>query len=173
MNAKKYYRIDEEWGGGEGYETPMDDVPDGWISISRREAGWIGIFHKNALTPVAPPLPEEPPVWSVVSCYDGESPWTFQREPVDDKHFWFTTGQERGFSWEEVCSKGRPVLLTPEPAKVELPWTDGPFAVAIRDGGPQACSVVLTHTFRDANMVMTPSRARRMAAALLTAAGEP
>lgn len=159
-------------------ENPGFEVPEGYV------AGTLGTFRmgepvllvqRQWLTEVPPPIPAEPEPGAYLigdrlcvrsgNRLRAES-WIIVSDDGHDYTDWVGV-------WE--WAGGPDVSIVPLVPKVDwptalLPWVDGPFAVRVREDGTN-CSVQLDHTFRNAVMVMTPRRARAMAAALLTAAG--
>ncbi len=128
------YRLPEALGGGEMESD--EGLGDGTV----RNPSLIGFciddhwfwVAEGLLTKVAPPLPEEPPVGSVVRAHfrlpgddaDLEDPWVFEHSADTRENHWYGAGLGEGFTWAAVCALGTPVLLIPDPfaEPVELPW---------------------------------------------------
>jgi hypothetical protein len=76
---------------------------------------------QRRLTKIEDPLPEEPPVGSVVRAQlvDEDRPWVWERSM--DHHNgsgWYMAGADSTFEWAALCTRGTPVLLAPAPERV-------------------------------------------------------
>lgn len=88
---------------------------DGGETVTFRIPG-VGFVHvqRSALKPVKPPLPPEPPLWSVVLAKvpDWDAQSMFQRS---DDHAsgegWYAPGVVERFEWAQLCELGTPVLV--------------------------------------------------------------
>jgi hypothetical protein len=161
------FTLPQEWCGAEIEGFPTDDGL--WVDVV--VGGVASTLPRDLLTPVPPPLPEEPTALGWYLDDSGNVEIVTERQ---SDGWWFPAAKRyipAGKLYEE-CPGVKLTRLVPStpPEPVELPWQDGPFGVELRDG-EHVCSVVLRHFRRDAVMVMTPARARAVAAALLSAAG--
>ncbi len=119
------YRLPDDLGGWPvetsgptGNRTVIADGP---------HKGVVLAFPRSGLVAVAPPLPDEPPVGSVVrALMSGEDePWMFERTPaIGGTTGWYTTSDETPYEWADLCKCGTPVLLVPDPVRdaPELPY---------------------------------------------------
>jgi hypothetical protein len=101
----------EFWGGCPG-GRPEYILADSKITITMPEG--------TPMEAVRPPLPPEPPKWSIVLVGDMD---VFQ---LRGRGEWRKIGNERDFTWAEVCGYGEaaPQVLVPDPlaGAPELPW---------------------------------------------------
>lgn len=188
------YLLPKELGGGEVEETPPHSahtVPEHFVAVWLAPTGdgltrWYGYVPRDLLTPVAPPVPEEPGpgAWMVgetvcvrVPQFDGE----YQFSEGDD---WFVpslvahgSADRCWMDWTKVWAQfGGPdvsiVRLVPEPAKVALPWKghDGSARLVSvsREGNWFVIRANGTHL-----LSLNELYARKMGAALLAGEGEP
>jgi hypothetical protein len=120
------YKLPEALGGGE-----FDDAGDWTIgTVAFRFDGIEGLVYlpRALLTEVRPPLPEEPPVGTVVRALlpDEDEQWVFERlgRRTDGKD-WGAAGRDEAFAWADLNVRATPVVLVPDPfaEPVALPWS--------------------------------------------------
>lgn len=137
MAAEVKYQLPEDLGGDECVLLPgtvtLQDLPA--VKV-KTDGGRYLIVQTFDLTPipVKPKLPEEPPVNSVVvvSGEGGRLRLVFTRGYTG----WMLAGEDRWFTWAEVCKFGTPTLLVPDPlaGAPELPFING--GVEVTTAGP-------------------------------------
>ncbi len=126
------YRLPDDLGGwpvriiddgeramGQGYRVVITEGP--------YQGSLIILDHKVKLVAVAPPLPDEPPVGSVMRALLPDEDDEDEDEPAAverTKRGWFATGSASSLEWAELCQRGAPVLLVPDPFRdaPELPY---------------------------------------------------
>ena len=132
------------------------------------------VLPLRRLTKVEDPLPEEPPVGSVVRAQlvDEDEPWMWQRTTptIGYGAGWYAAGLGMCFEWAALCTRGTPVLLVPAPEPVELPWrgeSNGTRPIAVTQ---RSINTVRVDVGRDEGFNIEAATARDMARALWTAA---
>lgn len=168
------YLLPKELGGAE--REPFIDGA-GTMAAQFRGDGWQLFVDRAALTPVAPPIPEEPGP----GAYQIGEVTVFKPRNDESVIPWYVpdmtaTTDEDWYSWDGLWKKfGGPDVtiqrLTPEPPRVELPWW-GSNVGGIRE----MVGVEVDHGEIAVKVDGTPAwvgkaTAREMAAALWTAAG--
>lgn len=167
------YRLPDALGGGEIEAEEMwggcaGGRPEYLVAGSRIT---ITMPEGTPMEAVAPPLPPEPPVGTVVLVG-----MVFEQVLRRYEHGWAGPGDERGeyATWAEVCSLGTPVLLVPDPlaGAPELPWTDAGISVSVKVG-VEVITRGQVRVVADGDYAyLVPSVARQMGLALLRAAAE-
>lgn len=113
------YKFPDSLGGGE-HEAASDD--EGYPQVGFVLAGitnprlWIA---RKDLEKVEEPLPEEPPVGSVVRAQlvDEDRLWVWERSTDHTNGVgWYAAGVNVPFEWAKLCKRETPVLLVPAPA---------------------------------------------------------
>ena len=175
------YKLPDELGGAEvkvlhGMAHVSDDGGDHKVDVVIDGLGTL-CMPARWLTEVEEPLPEEPPIGSVVRAQlvDEDEPWAWERST--DHHNgpgWYMAGADSTFEWAALCKRGTPVLLVPAPEPVELPCeikgiTDGTSAIATLDRGNSPLLQVLNNG-HCAGVLLRAETCRDMARALWTAA---
>jgi hypothetical protein len=173
------YKLPEALGGGE--VIVGERWPDGRTTVTAPmvDDGTVHLrLPLDLLTEVAEPLPEEPPIGSVVRAQlvDEDEPRMWQL--ITDHDYgagWYAAGLGMCFEWAALCKRGTPVPLVPAPAPVDLPWNlrdisgvADRFAM-VQPGGH--LSILTIGDRRESySVVLAPTQARDMARALWTAA---
>lgn len=161
-------------GGGE-CEIASDLTSGGWpnhvvVKVPDEQVGhWYCLVPRDALTPVTPPLPEEPP--NSASVRIGEDGPVFLRHDADCSIAveaginWLRVGVSERFTWAEICRlsmemTGRPpVPLIAAPIAgqlVTLPWTCTDSRgdhVSITSGDDQDMAVLRVTETRSGRMI--------------------
>jgi hypothetical protein len=90
--------------------------------------GVISVPH-TAVTVVTPPLPEEPPLGTLLRDKDG---CVWERDDPTDKRLahWFNGGNEL-ITWEKLWARGPLARMVPDPADTA---PDLPFSRNVADG---------------------------------------
>jgi hypothetical protein len=170
------YKLSDRFGGHEVEVLHGFARDDGRLDC-KLDSGDVVTVPASDVVSIKPPLPEEPPVGSVVRM--GEDGLVFLRGDTDDSPYhWLCAGSPAGYTWEQICVYGTPVRLVPDPQAepVTLPWMwrepgDRPGdSVVGADLGEVADSIrqgATTTTIR-----FSPDAARAKALALTTAADQ-
>jgi hypothetical protein len=165
------YKLPEALGGGE--VTVGERWSDGRTTVTATmvDDGTVHLrLPLDLLTEVAEPLPEEPPVGSVVFDVSGDA---WQNTGIGG---WQIAGGTDDATWRALSEHWGPVrVLVPAPPPVELPWNlrdisgvADRFAM-VQPGGH--LSILTIGDRRESySVVLTPTQARDMARALWTAA---
>ena len=175
------YKLPKELGEGE-YEAMFDSGVS--ASTALNVNGRKVIVPTDMLTPVKPPLPEEPPVGTVARALltDEDEPWVFERlgKRTDGKD-WGAAGRDEVYAWADLNVRATPVVMVPDPfaEPVELPWeldvSDGPRrnrTVRVNYFPHAPATPVLSLEGNDVKVLaeVSPDQARAIANALMTAA---
>jgi hypothetical protein len=164
------YRLPEEL---VGVDYAASSIQGGVATFEIPGVGRV-MLPAESLTEVAPPLPPEPPVGSVVRAQapgrESGGRWVFEHT---DDGVWYTTAHDRPYEWRDLRA-GAPVLLVPDPfgEPVELPWRCNGVEVqqTRSDTGPGHLVHVSTKGASYGFDHLPPDRAREMARALWAAA---
>lgn len=151
--------------------------PDRYVraTVGEGAAAFVIDINPKLLTEVKPPLPEEPPIGSVVLDDDGHAWQRFARAVGDPRTSeWFSAGEAADEDWAGLNAYGPLTRLVPDPfaEPIGLPWTTGPVGVGYEPfglgGGPHKVAV----SVRGEQANVTAMVARDMARALWAAADQ-
>lgn len=176
------YTLPDQYGSIKVFELDFTDidVPKGYAAVAPaglRSGDPILLIAREHLTPVKPPLPEEPPVGSVVRQLTGYRAGIVSVFERDD-YGWYGAGKNEPWSWATICADGPPVVLIPAPEPVALPWEgrsvfNAPIGVGLAGQSTtrgEGIRVVLPGGVEADGCTVSPDTALAMAAALQTAA---
>lgn len=180
------YRLPDVLGG-----MVLPEDTGGILDIQHGDEVWLLRFdipgvgvvrvQREALVEVAPPLPPEPPDWTVVGIRQSSGNYlVLQRQPVItvEDSAWFIAGDHKceRHDWAEVCAFGPPVLLVPDPLTdaPALPWYGAPASSTRRLTVKKASTsdAVAQVEVGESFVAVNAETARQFGLALLRAASE-